>query len=104
MPTTNYGYGLYDDFEGMEEDMEEFNKSLRKPEDKKDPKPEVKKTPKHFGIYTDGVVNCTANNSDDDQFKCSNFRRKTNAFGCSFLFNNKDCMSIDVQQQIRNKK
>ena len=97
----NYGYGLYDPYdESDEEDWGDFNKNLRKPEKAAAPKPEVKKTPRHYGVYKDGVVNCTACDSDDEQFKCSNFRKRTNAFGCSFLFNHKDCMSIDVQQQL----
>jgi len=101
--TVNYGYGY--DYDDLYEELEDMNKNIRKPEEvKATPKPEEVKVTGHFGVYKDGVVNCTACDSDEEQFKCSNYRRRTNAFNCSFLFNNKDCMSIDVQQQIRNKK
>ncbi len=95
---------LYEELEELEEfkEFEELNKNIRKqPETAVQPEP-VKET-KHFGVYIDGVVNCTACGSDEEQFKCSNYRQRTNGFGCSFLFNLKDCMSIDVQQQIRDK-
>ena len=96
--TTSYNYDLYD----LCDETEEMYCIDEKPEAEKKPEP-VKKT-QHYGEYNDGVVNCKACESDEEQFKCSNFRRRTNAFDCSFLFNSKDCMSIDVQQQIRDKK
>jgi len=102
--TNGHIVGIYD-YNDLYEELEEFeelNKNIRKqPEAAAQPEPV--KTIGHFGVYIDGVVNCTACGSDEEQFKCSNYRQRTNGFGCSFLFNLKDCMSIDVQQQIRDK-